>query len=117
MDEFLSLLETVLRVFEISQSPQTFLVLVGLTFARLVSFFSIVPFFGGASVPSRVKVATAMSLVIILYPRFRVERRRRLDGRRLEDARRKRARRRYHERRADFSRRFEREKFVGRRRK
>ena len=68
MEDFLSLLETVLRVFEISQSPQTFLVLVGLTFARLVSFFSIVPFFGGASVPARVKVATAMSLVIILYP-------------------------------------------------
>ncbi len=42
--------------------------LVGLGFARLVSFFSIVPFFGGASVPARVKVATAMSLVVILYP-------------------------------------------------
>lgn len=68
MQDFLSLLETVLRVFEISQSPQTFLVLVGLSFARLVSFFSIVPFFGGAAVPARVKVATAMSLVIILYP-------------------------------------------------
>ena len=68
MNEFLSLLETVLRIFEISQSPQTFIVLVGLSFARLVSFFSIVPFFGGASVPARVKVATAMSLVVILYP-------------------------------------------------
>lgn len=68
MDEFLGLLETVLRIFEISQSPQTFLVLVGLSFARLVSFFSMVPFFGGASVPARVKVATAMSLVVILYP-------------------------------------------------
>lgn len=68
MQDFLALLETVLRIFEISQSPQTFLVLVGLSFARLVSFFSIVPFFGGAAVPARVKVATAMSLVIILYP-------------------------------------------------
>lgn len=68
MDEFLDLLETVLRVFEISQSPQTFIVLIGLSFARLVSFFSIVPFFGGASVPPRVKVATAMSMVVILYP-------------------------------------------------
>lgn len=68
MQDFLALLETVLRVFEISQSPQTFMVLVGLSFARLVSFFSIVPFFGGAAVPARVKVATAMSLVIILYP-------------------------------------------------
>lgn len=68
MEEFLKLLETVLRIFEISQSPQTFIVLVGLSFARLVSFFSIVPFFGGAAVPARVKVATAMSLVVILYP-------------------------------------------------
>lgn len=68
MEEFLKLLETVLRVFEITKSPQTFLVLVGLSFARLVSFFLIVPFFGGAAVPSRVKVATAMSLVVILYP-------------------------------------------------
>lgn len=68
MEEFLKLLETVLRIFEVSSSPQTFLVLVGLSFARLVSFFSIVPFFGGAAVPARVKVATAMSLVVILYP-------------------------------------------------
>jgi len=68
MQEFLTFLEMVLRIFEISQSPQTFLVLVGLSFARLVSFFSIVPFFGGAAVPARVKVATAMALVVILYP-------------------------------------------------
>lgn len=68
MQDFLALLEVVLRIFEVTQSPQTFLVLVGLSFARLVSFFSIVPFFGGAAVPARVKVATAMALVIILYP-------------------------------------------------
>lgn len=68
MDEFLLLLETVLRIFEINQSPQTFLVLVGLAFARLLSFLSIVPFFGGASVPGRVKVATAAAFVVILYP-------------------------------------------------
>jgi flagellar biosynthetic protein FliR len=68
MEEFLGLLESVLRIFEISHSPQTFIVLIGLSFARLVSFFSIVPFFGGAAVPARVKVATAMSLVVILYP-------------------------------------------------
>lgn len=68
MDEFLGLLDLVLRIFEVSQSPQTFLVLVGLGFARMVSFFSIVPFFGGQAVPGRVKVATAMAIVIILYP-------------------------------------------------
>lgn len=68
MDEFASLLETVLRIFEVGQSPQTFMVLVGLTFARLVAFLQIVPFFGGAAVPSRVKVATATALVVIVYP-------------------------------------------------
>lgn len=68
MDEFLALLETVLRVFEVNQSPQTFLVLIGLAFARLLSFLVIVPFFGGASVPARVKVATATAFVIIVYP-------------------------------------------------
>src|SRR5437763_12457602 len=68
MQEFLSLLETVLRTFEATQGPQTFLVLVSLAFARLLSFLVIVPFFGGAAVPSRVKVATAAALVVILYP-------------------------------------------------
>ncbi|HEY0078964.1 MAG TPA: flagellar biosynthetic protein FliR [Pyrinomonadaceae bacterium] len=68
MDEFLGLLETILRTFDVGQSPQTFLVLVGLAFARLLSFLIVVPFFGGAAVPARVKVATAAALVIILYP-------------------------------------------------
>ena len=68
MDEFLQLLETVLRIFEVGLSPQAFLVLVGLAFARLLSFLVIVPFFGGAAVPARVKVATAAAFVIILYP-------------------------------------------------
>lgn len=68
MDEFLSLLETMLRTFEVGQNPQAFLVLVGLAFARLLSFLAVVPFFGGAAVPARVKVATAAALVIIVYP-------------------------------------------------
>lgn len=68
MDEFLKLLETVLQVFEVGQNPQAFLVLVGLAFARLLAFLIIVPFFGGAAVPARVKVATATALVIIVYP-------------------------------------------------
>jgi flagellar biosynthetic protein FliR len=68
VDEFLKLLETILRTFEVGQSPQTFLVLVGLAFARMLSFLLIVPFFGGAAVPARVKVATATAFVIILYP-------------------------------------------------
>lgn len=68
MDEFLKLLETILRTFEVGQSPQSFLVLVGLAFARMLSFLVVVPFFGGAAVPARVKVATATAFVIILYP-------------------------------------------------
>ena len=68
MDEFLKLLETVLRIFEVGQSPQAFLVLVGLAFARMLSFLVVVPFFGGAAVPARVKVATATAFVVILYP-------------------------------------------------
>ena len=68
MDEFLKLLETILRTFEVEQRPQTFLVLVGLAFARMLSFLIVVPFFGGAAVPARVKVATATAFVIILYP-------------------------------------------------
>jgi flagellar biosynthetic protein FliR len=68
MDEFLSLLETVLRTFEVGQSPQAFMVLVGLAFARLLSFMVIAPFFGGTAVSARVKVATAAAFVIIVYP-------------------------------------------------
>ena len=68
MDEFLKLLETILRTFEVGESPQSFLVLVGLAFARLLSFLVVVPFFGGAAVPARVKVATATAFVVILYP-------------------------------------------------
>src|SRR5262245_20276472 len=68
MDEFLSLLETVLRTFEVGQSPQAFMVLVALAFARLLSFMVIAPFFGGSAVSARVKVATATAFVIIVYP-------------------------------------------------
>lgn len=73
MDEFLRLLETILQTFEVSQSPQAFLVLVGLAFARMLAFLAQVPFFGGAAVPARVKVATAAAFVIILYPSIAAE--------------------------------------------
>lgn len=68
MDEFLALLETILRTFEIGQSPQAFLVLVGLAFTRLITFLAVVPFFGGAAVPARVKAATAAAFVLVVYP-------------------------------------------------
>jgi flagellar biosynthetic protein FliR len=73
MQEFLQLLELVLKTFEVGQSPQAFLVLFGLSFARFVSFILIVPFFGGQVVPSQVKVATATALVIITYPSLLAE--------------------------------------------
>ncbi|HEY0049052.1 MAG TPA: type III secretion system export apparatus subunit SctT [Pyrinomonadaceae bacterium] len=73
MQEFLQLLELVLKTFEVGQSPQAFLVLFGLSFARFISFIVIVPFFGGQVVPSQVKVATATALVIITYPSLLAE--------------------------------------------
>ncbi|MDH3493254.1 MAG: flagellar biosynthetic protein FliR, partial [Acidobacteriota bacterium] len=52
----------------VSGSPQAFLVLFGLLFARFVAFVNIVPFFGGQAVPAQVKVALATALVIVAYP-------------------------------------------------
>lgn len=73
MQEFLQLLELVLKTFEVGQNPQAFLVLFGLCFARFISFIMIVPFFGGRVVPSQVKVAVATALVIITYPALLAE--------------------------------------------
>ncbi len=73
MDEFMQMLEVPLAAFNVGQSPQSFLVLFGLSFARMISFLKVVPFFGGSAVPSRVKVATAMAFVIVLYPSLSVE--------------------------------------------
>ena len=73
MQEFLQLLEVVLKTFEVGQSPQAFLVLFGLAFARFVSFIVVVPFFGGQVVPKQVKVAVATALVIIAYPSLLAE--------------------------------------------
>ena len=68
MEEFLKLLDLSLKTFEVGQSPQAFLVLFFLSFARFISFVAVVPFFGGSLVPLRVKMATATALVIITYP-------------------------------------------------
>lgn len=68
MDELLKLFEVVLRTFENGNSPQAFLVLVALAFARLLAFLSVVPFFGGGAVSTPIKTATAMALVVISYP-------------------------------------------------
>ncbi|MFN7928227.1 MAG: flagellar biosynthetic protein FliR [Blastocatellia bacterium] len=68
MENFLSFLSAMLNLLEVRQSPQAFLVLVGLAFARFIAFLQLVPFFGGQSVPGRVKVATATAFVIVAYP-------------------------------------------------
>lgn len=73
MEEFLKLLELVLKTFEVGQHPQAFLVLFGLSFARFIAFIYIVPFFGGQVVPAQVKVAVATALVIITYPSLLAE--------------------------------------------
>jgi flagellar biosynthesis protein FliR len=68
MEDFLKLLDLVLKTFEVGQTPQVFLIFFSLCFARFISFIVIVPFFGGQSVPTQVKIATATALVIITYP-------------------------------------------------
>jgi flagellar biosynthetic protein FliR len=68
MDELFAPFNALLQLFQVGQSPQTFLVLAGLAFARCVAFVSIVPFFGGSAVPRQVKVATAVSFVLVVYP-------------------------------------------------
>ena len=73
MEEFLQLLELVLKTFEVGENPQAFLVLFGLSFARFIAFIYIVPFFGGQVVPAQVKVAVATALVIITYPSLLAE--------------------------------------------
>ncbi len=73
MDEALRSLETALRLLDVGVSPRVFLALVGLAFARFVAFLQIVPFFGGAAVPGRVKAATALAFIIIAYPSLAAE--------------------------------------------
>lgn len=68
MEEFLKLLEIALQTFDVEQSPQTFLALFILTFARFFSFVYIVPFFGGKNASLPVKIAVAASLVVIVFP-------------------------------------------------
>jgi flagellar biosynthetic protein FliR len=68
MDDFFNGLGKILRIFEVGQSPQAFLVLIGLAFARLATFIQTAPFFGGAAVSGRVKAATALALLMIIYP-------------------------------------------------
>jgi flagellar biosynthetic protein FliR len=68
MKDALGILEIILDTFGVELSAQTFLVLVGLSFARIVSFLGVVPFFGGAAVPARVRAATAVAFVVIAFP-------------------------------------------------
>lgn len=68
MEEIIKLFGYVINSYSVGSNPQAFLVLVGLAFARILGFLTIVPFFGGQAVPGRVKVATAAALVLIVYP-------------------------------------------------
>ncbi|MEJ7617522.1 MAG: flagellar biosynthetic protein FliR [Pyrinomonadaceae bacterium] len=69
MDELLQLWEIGPQAFGVGHSSaQSFLVLGGLSFARLIAFVQMAPFCGGAAVPSRVKVSLAAALGIVLYP-------------------------------------------------
>lgn len=68
MDQLLSIIDAFLRLAGVGQTPLEFLALAGLAFTRLISFLLIVPFFGGAAVPGRVKIAVAAAFVIVAYP-------------------------------------------------
>jgi flagellar biosynthesis protein FliR len=73
MNGVLDVLAYILKTFEVGNSPQTFLVLFGLCFARIVSYVAFVPFLGGKAVPSKVKIAVAISLTVIAYPQLAAE--------------------------------------------
>lgn len=73
MAEFLKLLELVLKIFEVGQNPQDFLILFILAFSRFFAFIAFVPFLGGQLVPAKVKIAVATALVIIAYPSLTAE--------------------------------------------
>jgi flagellar biosynthesis protein FliR len=73
MNGVFDLLAYILKTFEVGNSPQTFLVLFGLCFARIVSYVAFVPFLGGKAVPSKVKIAVALSLTVIAYPQLAAE--------------------------------------------
>jgi flagellar biosynthesis protein FliR len=69
MDETIfNLLEILLKVLGVEQSPKVFVSLVGLIMARLVPAIIYTPFFGGGSVPGRAKLALAVALSFLLYP-------------------------------------------------
>lgn len=73
MQEFLQILETVLKTFGVEQNAEVFLVLFCLSFARFAAFVQVVPFLGGRLVPAQVRAATAAALVIITYPSLLAE--------------------------------------------
>jgi flagellar biosynthesis protein FliR len=68
MNDFFQLADFLSRTLEIETGGETFLALIGLSFARIISFLFVVPFFGGALVPNRVKIAVGVALVIVVYP-------------------------------------------------
>jgi flagellar biosynthesis protein FliR len=73
MNGVLDLLAYILKTFEVGNSPQTFLVLFGLCFARIAAFTAFVPFFGGKATPAKVKVAIALALTTIAFPQLAAE--------------------------------------------
>jgi flagellar biosynthesis protein FliR len=73
MNGVFELLAYILKTFEVGNSPQTFLVLFGLCFARIVSYVAFVPFLGGKATPAKVKIAVALALTSITYPQLAAE--------------------------------------------
>lgn len=68
MNDPIGLLDAILRLLDVQLSVGALLVLGGLVFARMLAFVTVVPFFGGQSVPNQVKVAEAVAFVLLLAP-------------------------------------------------
>ena len=61
-------LQQILRELGFQVTVQSFLILFGLAFARLLAVFVLAPFFGGTTVPIQAKVGLAAIVSAILYP-------------------------------------------------
>ncbi|MFQ3583173.1 MAG: type III secretion system export apparatus subunit SctT [Chloracidobacterium sp.] len=68
MTDPVGFIDALLRLLDVQVSVQALLVLGGLVFARMLSFVTVVPFFGGQSVPNQVKVAEAVAFVLLIVP-------------------------------------------------
>ncbi len=68
MTDPIGFIDALLRLLDVQISVMSLLALGGLVFARMLAFVTVVPFFGGQSVPNQVKVAEAVAFVLLIAP-------------------------------------------------